>query len=351
MSELRTMLGEMVERLFKELEGSAENEQWPLIEEFGLTNLMLPEALNGLDGTWQDALIVFELLGKYPLPLAIGETIIAKHFIHQATPSAERPLLSGPVLIGECENALIEKNADGGWLFSGVSPWVSAGVQADSLLLQASVDEQTALILVDVPAPENTHSISEDTAWPPNKFEFNRVTVQYFSVPQMEQPSLMEAGALLRTAQISGAMQASLQLAVDYVNERTQFGRPLAKFQVIQHDLARLAEQVAAVKCAAAAASLAADHDPAPFEIAAARLRSNMAVPLVNSIAHQVHGAIGFTREYPLHKYTQSMTAWRSEFGNDRYWANALGKKVLTVGEPSIWQYLTSRTDSISGSL
>jgi acyl-CoA dehydrogenase len=62
------------------------------------------------------------------------------------------------------------------------------------------------------------------------------------------------------------------------------------------------------------------------FEIAAAKLRTNMAIGTGTSIAHQVHGAIGFTHEYDLHRYTRRLMGWRSEFGNDRIGRNAPGR-------------------------
>ena len=153
-------------------------------------------------------------------------------------------------------------------------------------------------------------------------------------------------GALLRSTQISGALETALKLTVEYVNQREQFGRPLSKFQALQHQLALLAEETAAVKCAAMAAGRKVDLNDAQFEIAAAKLRANRAVGEATSIAHQTHGAIGITREHKLHYWTQRLWSWRSEFGNDRYWSNRLGKLVLAEGGEKFWHNLTARGDS-----
>ena len=159
----------------------------------------------------------------------------------------------------------------------------------------------------------------------------------------------MTAGALLRSAQMSGAMQSILSRTINYALERKQFGRAIGKFQVIQHDLARLAEQAAAAQCAALNAARAADTEggaeAAEFEIAAAKLRANMAVAPTTTIAHQVHGAIGFTLEHPLHHFTQRLFAWRSDFGNDRYWATTLGKTLRGLSGAELWPFLTARSD------
>jgi len=141
-------------------------------------------------------------------------------------------------------------------------------------------------------------------------------------------------------------LASALAMTVTYVNERVQFGRPLSKFQAVQHQLALLAEEGAAVNCAAKAAALRADADEALFEVAASKLRANRSVDKAASIAHQAHGAIGFTQEHRLHFFTQRLWSWRSEFGNDRYWAQFLGRRVLAAGAENFWPDLTARSDS-----
>ena len=78
-------------------------------------------------------------------------------------------------------------------------------------------------------------------------------------------------------------------------------------------------------------------------EIAAAKLRANQAIGSATAIAHQVHGAIGFTREYALRGATQRLWSWRSEFGNDRYWSDRLGRAVIERGADAFWDDLTGR--------
>lgn len=147
---------------------------------------------------------------------------------------------------------------------------------------------------------------------------------------------------------MAGAMEQALSLSIDHVNMRQQFGRPLGKFQAVQQSLAVMACEVRAV--AAAAAALAArldrvgiDASAADLEIAAAKLRANRAVGVVTAIAHQVHGAIGFTREYDLHRVTIPLMRWRSQHGHDAYWAQRLGREVAAAGGPGLWETLTAR--------
>ncbi len=149
---------------------------------------------------------------------------------------------------------------------------------------------------------------------------------------------------------MAGAMGHALELSIEHVNARQQFGRPLGKFQAVQQSLAVLACEVAAVDAAAAAMAARLDAtllqaDAADFEIAAAKLRANRAVGIVTSVAHQVHGAIGFTREYDLHRVTIPLMRWRGTHGNDAFWAERLGRQVAGFGGRGLWESLTARAE------
>jgi hypothetical protein len=150
------------------------------------------------------------------------------------------------------------------------------------------------------------------------------------------------AMALARAGQMAGAISAALSLSVDYTRQRQQFGKPLAAFQAIQQQLAVLAEEAAACRGAAAAAAHALDRGDAAFEIACAKLRANIAAGAAASIAHQVHGAIGFTKEYALQKFTRRLWAWRSDYGNDRHWADVIGTIAAAQGADGFWPGLVS---------
>jgi alkylation response protein AidB-like acyl-CoA dehydrogenase len=170
-------------------------------------------------------------------------------------------------------------------------------------------------------------------------------------VPDLPVAELIAGEALQPAATVSlmaGAMGRALALSIDHVNTRQQFGRPLGKFQAVQQSLAVMACEVRAVE--AAAAALAArldavnlDATAADFEIAAAKLRANRAVGVVTAIAHQVHGAIGFTGEYDLHRVTIPLMRWRSAHGNDACWAERLGRQVAGLGGRGLWETMTAR--------
>lgn len=172
-------------------------------------------------------------------------------------------------------------------------------------------------------------------------------------IPDLPVAALIASDALQPAATVSlmaGAMGQALALSIEHVNTRQQFGRPLGKFQAVQQSLAVMACEVRAVEAAAAALAARLDAvglDPAAadFEMAAAKLRASRAVGIVTSIAHQVHGAIGFTEEYDLHRVTVPLMRWRGEHGNDAYWAARLGRQVAGFGGQGLWEALTIRSD------
>jgi alkylation response protein AidB-like acyl-CoA dehydrogenase len=158
----------------------------------------------------------------------------------------------------------------------------------------------------------------------------------------------MLIGAAVRAVQMTGALETVLDLSVRYAGERMAFGRPIAKFQAVQHNLARLGGEVAAALAASGSAAdtltNATDFDQAMLlEIAAAKIRVGEAVTTGGAIAHQVHGAIGWTAEHILQRFTRRMWGWRDDFGAESHWAAMLGDMVAGGGADALWPMLAER--------
>ena len=71
----------------------------------------------------------------------------------------------------------------------------------------------------------------------------------------LDEQAVLLMGAGARAMQMAGALEAILDLAVAYANERVAFERPIAKFQAVQHNLARLAEEVSAALASSGSAA------------------------------------------------------------------------------------------------
>jgi acyl-CoA dehydrogenase len=140
-----------------------------------------------------------------------------------------------------------------------------------------------------------------------------------------------------------GAATRIQELTLQYATDRKQFGKPLAHFQVIQSYLAQMAGEVAAAGAMLGTALDAAlgDGDDSAMEVAAAKVRLGQAAQVVAGLAHQVHGAIGFTQEYPLQLWTRRLWAWREEYGNETHWARVLGAGTIALGADTYWERIT----------
>ncbi|HEX6003198.1 MAG TPA: acyl-CoA dehydrogenase family protein, partial [Burkholderiales bacterium] len=155
--------------------------------------------------------------------------------------------------------------------------------------------------------------------------------------------ALMLRGALARALLTAGALERALDLAVRYAQERVQFGRRIGQFQAIQQELARFAGEVAAAVAAAlSAAGVLEREGDVTLAVASAKIRTAEAAREGALIAHQVHGAIGVTAEYPLHHVTLRLWSWREEYGNEASWAATLGGLIQKRGADALWPALTT---------
>ncbi len=152
--------------------------------------------------------------------------------------------------------------------------------------------------------------------------------------------ALEQRGALLRCAAMLGAASRAQELTLQYAADRKQFGRALAQFQVIQSYLAEMACELGACGAIFATALQATiEHgSDARLEVAAAKVRIGQAARTLGALAHQVHGAIGFTQEYALHLWTRRLWAWREEYGNETVWARELGAAMVALGAEGYWE-------------
>ncbi|MCZ7565447.1 MAG: acyl-CoA dehydrogenase family protein [Burkholderiales bacterium] len=149
-------------------------------------------------------------------------------------------------------------------------------------------------------------------------------------------------GALVRSAQIAGAIQDVLERSVSYANTRQQFGRPIGRFQAVQQNLAVLAAEAAAARMAAEHAFvLVGTGGRMDAAAAIAKIRAGEAAGRAAAIGHQVHGAIGFAREHRLHFLTRRLWSWRAEFGAEAAWADRLGSEALVRGAGGLWPWIT----------
>lgn len=321
MSEMRHQIAEAAEALF------AGDPPWSLIAEAGFPQLLVPAAQGGIGGDWGDAFAVLRHAGARPLAQPLAEAMLAAHLLARAGVAPPAGLTG----IGSGGGRL-RGGRFTGWL--GAVPW---GRDADHIVATVQTASSAPAMLL---LPRGAVTRGESPAGEP------RDRLDYADVPAVplgDADHLLYA-AFLRVGQIAGGLDAALALAIDHASTRIQFGKPLARLQAVQQSLAVLAEEAAIVAMAGAAAAAALDRGQGAMEMMAAKLRANMAIHRCVAIAHQVHGAIGFTRDHPLHRFTRRLIGWRSDFGGDR-WAQALGTMALAGDGAALWAEITRRGD------
>lgn len=352
-SDLEIMIGESVQRLFSDhmshaVIQSADGGQWPsalwvLVEDNGLPMALCAGDKGGSDAQWADVYPVFAGIGQWSVPLPLAETMIAAGLLGMA--GVDVP--TGPMTVAHAGKVLL--SGGNTTVLSGVLqvvPWARA---CGFVLVGVTGSAQLALVDlrgVGVTVTPGTNMAGE----PRDGVALDRAPVVALfdnPIPHIEQP-LLVLGALARCAMLTGALERALELAVKYTNERVQFGRPLSKNQVVQHGLAMVASEVVAAKVATrvAFASLQADAQTAttPFDVAVAKVRAGQAAAKLAAVAHQFHGAIGFTQEHVLHQSTRRLWSWRQEFGSDATWARALGRAAIAKGAAGFWPAMTERS-------
>ena len=352
MNELRTILGDVVTRLFtdlvtKELLESAETGTWPgalwqAVEENGLTWPLVPESKGGAGGSWGDAFVVARAAGRHAVPLPIAETIVGSWLL--STSGLDVP--SGPLTIASVhrEETLRLARAGGGWRLSGTAGRVPWGRAAGHLVVVTEAEGRSMVALAargagEITTDQNLAREPRDTL----AFEAASVVAAAPAGRGVPARAVWLYGALVRSAQMAGGLDYLLRQTSQYATERRQFGKPIGSFQVIQQNLAVLAGHTAAAGTAAANAFRAADRGDAAFEIAVAKVRVGEAAGIGAQIAHQVHGAIGFTYEHALQFATRRLWSWRAEFGGEGDWAAELGRAVAERGADALWPHLTAR--------
>jgi acyl-CoA dehydrogenase len=347
-----TLLGPTVTRLFtdlvtKELIESAEKGAWPdtlwrALEEGGLTLPLVPESAGGAGGTWPDAHVIVRAAGKHNVPVPLAETIVAGWLLAQA--GLDVPL--GPLTVAPVQESerLTLARAGSGWRLSGTVSRVPWGGAAGHVAVLADGQDTPMVALIGqgvgrVTADRSLALEPRDTL----AFDGAPVLAAAPAGGPVGAETVLVYGALVRAAQMAGAVESLLEQSVRYVTERKQFGRPIGSFQAIQHNLAIVAGHVAAAGIAAEHAFRAAERGDPTFEVAVAKVRAGEAAGVSAGLAHQAHGAIGFTYEHALHFSTRRLWGWRAEFGSESRWAMRLGHAVAAAGADRLWSELTAR--------
>ena len=353
MQDMRALIEDQANRIFadlctKERVDAAERGEWPeelwrTLAENGLTLAAVPQELGGGGGGIGDGFALLKLAGRHAAPLPLSGTFLAAWIMAQAGHSVpSEPLALAASHVGDM---LALDKRGGRWTLSGHARRVPWGRNAHRVLIVVPSHEGLMGALVD---PEHgTVTPGTNLAGEPrDELDFQGAEIPAEDVFLIGELGIFDVlrrlGALTRAVMMAGALESVLEMSIRYANERKQFGRPIGGFQAVQQQLAVLAGQSAASTKAADMAVEALERgETAEVEIAVAKARVGEAAGLGASIAHQVHAAMGFTHEHPLHQRTRRLWSWREEYGSEPVWQADLGRRVAQCGPDRLWQFIT----------
>lgn len=323
---------------------------WRHVVESGFPLLLATEAAGGFAQGWIDAYPVLRGLGYWQVPLPLAETMVAAMLGSMA--GFELPdLAAGPLTLieqGQGNTLQVGCTADAPTL-SGTAHAVPWARHASAALVSLA-DGRLALLPLQGAVGVTVQPQVNHAGLPSDTLLLQQARLQAVApCPLALQQPVWALGAVARSAMLVGALESALEQAVRYAGERVQFGKPIGKNQAIQQNLALMAGDVAAARVAALVAAADApsvqstDTSATPFSAAVAKVRAGEAATRGTGIVHQVHGAIGFTHEHPLHFATRRLWAWREEFGTDAMWAAELGRAAIAARAAGFWPALTRK--------
>jgi acyl-CoA dehydrogenase len=297
MSAQTSMIGEAVARM---LEGRAAGDgfdaaAWATLEEAGVPRLLRPEAEGGAGDAFRDAAAVLQALGAHAPSVPLPDTLVA----HALLAAGGIDASGGPI-------ALVVAGPDG-----SPDPGPEASASGHRLEIAAWGEAARGI-------------------WHPLGG-----AARSFAIDDGERVRALLA--LAAAAVMTGAMRRAIDLSIDWAGVRRQFGRPIGAFQAVQHTLALAAEEVAASRAALDWAAAELEGGRVLPAAAVAKARASEAAGRVAAVAHQVHGAIGFTAEHALHRSTRLLWLWRDRWGDEAHWYALLGREALAAGPDGLF--------------
>ena len=336
---------------------------WNALADAGLAWVGVPEVAGGSGGTLADAATLVRLAGRHAVALPVAECALLGGWLLAAaglsrpavlltdTAAASTDPLSDGTASNEAVTVAVPAAGDNLTVDAagrchgrlGRVPW---GGRVAAVVAIADSGRGPQVVRVD-PARVEVRGGHNVAGEPRDTLILDGVALPASDMAPARPDLAWELalrGALSRALLIAGAAAAISALTVAYATSRRQFGKPIAAFQAVAGRLVQLQSEteMAALSAEVATLRFAAVGTGAAFEVAAAKTTASRAGTEVAKHAHQVHGAIGMTQEYPLHHFTRRLWSWRQEWGSERHWAQMVGRQAVEAGTERLWPLVTT---------
>lgn len=331
---------------------------WKRMAEMGWAGAVFPEDLGGAGLSVFELSLIVEALGAGAVPSPLFSTVVEAGVLIQETGSEmQRQAWLPRIAAGDAvlTTALLEpsgllapeamrvraERAGNGYAVSGTKLFVrDAGAAEAITVLARTGDDPRDLTFLLVPgdapgvAKRRLQAAGGEALW---EVSFDNVAVDGDAVigraggawPDAER--LVQRGAALKSAEMVGMGQASLDMTLAYAKQRVQFGVPIGSFQGVQHHCAEMLRdlQVCRLLTWQACARLAAGL-PAEREVAMAKAKCSVAIPALTRTAHQIHGAVAYYRDYPLELHYHRAIAAQAAYGDALHHRRVLARMLRT---------------------
>ena len=301
--------------------GNLDAALWRRGVELGWVGLGVPEDLGGADQGLVELCLVAEELGRAIAPGPVAESALVALAAARAD-SEEHRALASALVAGEVRASLGTHGSVTGTrlddvvVLDGRLTAVQSASAVDWLLVAAEIDGSPTLVLVGAALAETRRlqTLDETRAW-------YEVTLADVRVPAFHVMAgvdwLLAAAAVLTAADALGAGERLLEMTVEHVKVREQFGRPLGSFQSVKHKAADMLASVKGARAATYYAAMALDAEATDGTLAAsvAKAFTAEAMSSLAGEALQTHGGIGFTWEHDLHLYLRRLKVDEVLFG------------------------------------
>lgn len=309
-------------------EGPLDRPTWTALAEMGVVGMLVPEADGGMGMTALDQVLLLEEAGRAALADPLVETsAVAAPLLVELAPDLNRADWLRAITSGHSTVAVDLP-------FGTVdAPFVVDADRAD-LLVAARGDR---LVAVASGALQTVRQPSVDAArrlftvaWDPDA----EIVLAEGDRGASSIADAFDRGALATAAQLLGLADRALEMTVEYVKERKQFGVPIGSFQAVKHHVADALLQLEFARPVVyrAAYSVAEGADERSRDVSMAKAYASDAALVVARTALQCHGAIGYTVEYDLHLWMKRIWALAASWGDaawhrDRVAASVLGPR------------------------
>ena len=298
------------------------------LEETGILTMIAPADVGGVDASLADTAAILQAAGAAAAPGPLLETLLGRSLLARSGAEAA----AGPLTLVFWPEADGPLPGDRLWPQPPVLHDVPWGGLVERLLIIAP-SARGVRIIASQPAAWTIEPGADAAGEPRDRLSAANLPVQVTEIADAGFDELCRTAAVMRAAQLVGALEWCFHRSAEYVMERKQFGRELGKFQAVQQMLAELADNA----LAAAAITDAAAASPSRALVASARSRIADAADAAITIAHQVHGAIGFSREYALNHRTRRLMAWRDDYGSVHHWRRGLAEEFVGLTRDAFW--------------